>query len=63
MFVSLTYLQEEEVSLVLTLLLEQDRERGRTSVVKEQYYNVPLFRALYLKELLVKVLENSYHKQ
>jgi urease accessory protein len=37
----------------LTLLLEQDRERGKT-VVKEQYSKVPLFtqRALYLEESL-----------
>ncbi|MFZ0514096.1 MAG: urease accessory protein UreD [Candidatus Nitrosopolaris sp.] len=35
----------------LTLLLEQDQERGKT-VVKEQYSKVPLFtqRALYLEE-------------
>jgi urease accessory protein len=37
----------------LTLLLEQDQERGKT-VVKEQYSKVPLFtqRALYLEESL-----------
>lgn len=37
----------------LTLLLEQEQERGRT-VVKEQYSKVPLFtqRALYLEESL-----------
>jgi urease accessory protein len=37
----------------LILLLEQDRERGKT-VVKEQYSKVPLFtqRALYLEESL-----------
>ena len=37
----------------LTLLLEQDEERGKT-VVKEQYSKVPLFtqRALYLEESL-----------
>jgi urease accessory protein len=37
----------------LTLLLEQEQERGRT-VVKEQYSRVPLFtqRALYLEESL-----------
>jgi urease accessory protein len=37
----------------LTLLLEQDQERGKT-VIKEQYSKVPLFtqRALYLEESL-----------
>ncbi len=37
----------------LTLLLEQDQERGKT-VVKEQYSKIPLFtqRALYLEESL-----------
>ncbi len=37
----------------LTLLLEQDEERGKT-VVKEQYSKIPLFtqRALYLEESL-----------
>src|SRR6266487_2880933 len=37
----------------LTLLLEQDQERGKT-VVKEQYSKVPLYtqRALYLEESL-----------